>query len=42
MYADAFDIATILTTRLGPVLDILPEPDQDRVMRALDEMISRA
>ena len=42
VYANPLDIATIPATRLGNALGVLDETDQDRVMRALDELTSRA
>jgi toxin CcdB len=42
VYADPLDIATVPASRLGDVLEILPESDQDRIIRTIDEMISRA
>ena len=42
VYANSFDLSTIPARRLGTALLILPEPDQDLVARALDEMVSRA
>ncbi|HEY4174639.1 MAG TPA: CcdB family protein [Rhodopila sp.] len=42
VYADPLDIATAPVQRLGEVLQILPESDQDRIIRAVDEMLSRA
>ena len=41
VYADPLDIAAIPVTRLGDVLAIMSESDQDRIIRAVDEMISR-
>jgi toxin CcdB len=41
-YADPLDIAAVPVSRLGEIVDILAESDQDRIIRALDEMISRA
>jgi toxin CcdB len=40
--ADPFDLATIPVAKLGPMIDILPERDQDAIIRALDELTSRA
>ncbi|MDE2516764.1 MAG: CcdB family protein [Rhodospirillales bacterium] len=40
--ADPFDLATVAAHRLGDALCIRAEPAQDRVARALDELVSRA
>lgn len=42
VYANPLDMATIPTARLGEVLETLPERMQDQIVRAIDEMISRA
>ena len=42
VFADPLNLATIPRAKLGDVVEILPEPAQDRVIRAMDEMISRA
>lgn len=42
VFANPFDITTVPTARLKDVLEILSEPDQDRVIRAIDDLISRA
>jgi hypothetical protein len=42
VYADPLDIATAPAQRLGEVLLVLPESDQDRIIRSVDEMLSRA
>ena len=42
VYADPLNIATVPSKRLTAVLEVLPEADQDRIIRAIDEMISRA
>ena len=42
VYANPMDPATVAATLLKQGLAILPEPDQDRIIRAIDEMISRA
>lgn len=42
VYANPLDLATVPARRLGGVLAILPERDQARIIRALDEMDSRA
>jgi toxin CcdB len=42
LYADPLDIATVPMSRLGEVFEILSESDQDRIIRAVDEMVSRA
>ncbi len=42
LYANRLEILTVPTARLGNILTVLSEPDQDSVIRAIDEMISRA
>ena len=42
VFANPFDVATLPATRLGPLSCILPESDQDKIIRALDELVSRA
>ena len=42
VYADPLNIATVPTARLKDALGVLPDADQDRIIRAIDEMISRA
>jgi toxin CcdB len=42
VFANPFDLATIPAQRLGKALSILDEPEQDAVIRALDELASRA
>ena len=42
VYANPLDVATIPAIRLRDALGVLDEADQDRVMRALDELTSRA
>jgi len=42
VYANPLDLATIPATRLKTLLEVLPDSDQDRIMRAIDEVISRA
>lgn len=42
VYADPLDIATVPVQRLGEVLLVLPASDQDRIIRSVDEMLSRA
>lgn len=42
VYANPFNIATIPGFRLKAALETLAEIDQDKVIRALDEFISRA
>nr|WP_294526414.1 hypothetical protein [uncultured Rhodopila sp.] len=42
VYADPLNIATVSVKRLTAVLEGLAEADQDRIIRAIDEMISRA
>lgn len=42
VYANPLDIATVPVSRLGDVLEILLDPDQNRIIRSIDEMVSRA
>ena len=42
VFANPFDIATIPSKRLGPPVLVLTERDQDKISRALDELVSRA
>ncbi len=42
VYANPLNIVSIPVRRLTDVLEVLPEPEQDRIIRAIDEMISRA
>ena len=42
VYANPLELATVPVARLGKLLEILQEADQDRVVQAIDEMISRA
>lgn len=42
VHANPLDVATVPARRLGDPIEILTEADQDRVMRAMDEMLSRA
>lgn len=42
VFANPLDLATIPATRLGTAVGVLAEPDQDTIIRALDELISRA
>ena len=42
VYADPLDITVVPASRLTTILEILSEPDQDRIIGAIDEMISRA
>lgn len=41
VFVDVLNIATIRANRLGSVVAMLGDHDQDRVIRAIDEMISR-
>jgi toxin CcdB len=41
VYANPLNIATVPLRRLTDMLEVLPESDQDRIVRAIDEMISR-
>ena len=42
VYANPLDIATVPASRLANLLVVLPESDQDRIIRAIDEMVNRA
>jgi len=42
VFANPLDVVTISVKRLGRVLAMLSDPDQDRIIRSIDEMISRA
>jgi toxin CcdB len=42
VFANPFDLATVPASRLGNVLYILPERDQDAIIRALDELVMRS
>lgn len=42
VFADVLNTATLSSARLGRSLLVLDERDQDRVIQAIDEMISRA
>ena len=42
VYANPLNIATIAVSRLKNVLEILRDSDQDRIIRAIDEMVTRA
>ena len=42
LYANPLDLATVPASSLGTPVEILAEADQDRVLRAVDEMLSRA
>jgi len=42
VYANPLDIVTVPASRLGAPIEILQEADQDRILRAVDEMLSRA
>lgn len=41
VFANPLDLATVPVVRLGTVLGILPEREQDAIIRALDELVSR-
>ena len=41
VYANPLNIATVLVSRLKDVLETLSDSDQDRIIRAIDEMVSR-
>jgi len=42
VFANPFDLATVPASRLGNVLYVLPERDQDAIIRALDELVIRS
>lgn len=42
VFADVLNMATLFKARLGDPLVSLVESDQDRIIQAIDEMISRA
>lgn len=42
MFADVLNMATLSKARLEDPVVVLSESDQDRIIRAIDEMISRA
>lgn len=42
VFANPFDLATVPASRLGEAVAILSERDQDRIIRAVDELVSRA
>jgi len=42
VFANPFDLATVPASRLGNVLYVLPERDQDAIIRALDELVMRS
>lgn len=42
VYANPLELATVPSARLGRMLEVLSEAAQDRVVQAIDEMISRA
>jgi toxin CcdB len=42
VYANPLDLATVPAKRLAEMLEILSEAAQDRIIRAIDEMITRA
>lgn len=42
VFANPFDLATVPASRLGDVLYVLPERDQDAIIRALDELVMRS
>lgn len=42
VYANPLELATVPSARLGRMLEVLTELAQDRIIRAIDEMISRA
>lgn len=41
VWADPMNLATVQRRLLGSELEILADPDQDRIIRAIDELISR-
>ena len=42
VYANPLDVATVPAGHLGDPVETLAEADQDRIVRAMDEMLSRA
>ncbi|MBB2206661.1 CcdB family protein [Gluconacetobacter takamatsuzukensis] len=42
VFANPLDLATVPAAQLGSAAGVLPERDQDAIIRALDEMVSRA
>ena len=42
VFANPFDLATVAASRLGPAVGVLADPNQDAIIRALDELVSRA
>ena len=42
VWANPMNMVTLRAHQLGRVLEILSEPAQDRIIRAIDELISRA
>ena len=42
VYANPFNIATVASDLLKSPVTLLDEADQDKVIRALDELVSRA
>lgn len=42
VFANPFDLTTIPAARLGSAVGVLAERDQDMIIRALDELVSRA
>lgn len=42
VYANPLNIATVAAARLKDLLEILPEVDQNRIIQAIDEMMSQA
>ncbi|WP_130731064.1 CcdB family protein [Komagataeibacter xylinus] len=42
VFANPFDLATVPAARLGAAVGVLTESDQEAIIRALDELVSRA
>ena len=42
VFANPFDLATVSASRLGNVLCVLPERDQNAIIRAIDEFVMRS
>lgn len=42
VFANATDIVTVPVSRLKDVLEVIGDADQEKLIRALDELVSRA
>ncbi|WP_046899440.1 CcdB family protein [Gluconobacter oxydans] len=42
VFANPFDLATVPAAQLGTAVGVLPDRDQDTIIRALDGLVSRA